>query len=156
MKRNVVALAVLLTVASNASAQAYTSTSIATIFAERDQERGVTATVERKEQLLEMTQRAARQCHNNLAKGQEAENIGNMIIVTRQQLDAAHIPITHYELLDVVYSALGDGQSDWNCASVLAMYLTLRTPSKGERGLTHIGAYKTIQAGRENGLLGPT
>lgn len=150
------ALAVLLTLASNASAQAYTSTSIATIFAERDQERGVTATVERKEQLLEMTQRAARQCHNNLAKGQEAENIGNMIIVTRQQLDAAHIPITHYELLDVVYSALGDGQSDWNCASVLAMYLTLRTPSKGESGLTHIGAYKTIQAGRENGLLGPT
>lgn len=156
MKRNVVALAVLLTIASNALAQTYTNASIATIFAEKDQERGITATVERKEQLLEMTQRAAGQCHNNLTKGQEAENIGNMIILTRQKLDAAQIPITHYELLDVVYSALGDGQSDWNCGGVLAMYLTLRVPSKGESGLTHIGAYKTIQAGRDNGLLGPS
>ena len=156
MKRNVVALAVLLALGSNAFAQTYSTSSIATIFAERDQERGVTATVERKEQLLEMTQRAAQQCHNNLAKGQEAENIGNMIILTRQKLDAVQIPITHYELLDVVYSALGDGKSDWNCASVLAMYLTLRVPTKSESGLTHIGAYKTIQAGRDNGLLGPT
>lgn len=156
MKRNVVALAVLLSLGSNAFAQTYTNAFVATTFAEKDQERGVTATVERKEQLLEMTKRAAKQCHNNLAKGQEAENIGNMIILTRQKLDAAQIPTTHYELLDVVYSALGDGKSDWDCGSVLAMYLTLRVPSKDESGLTHIGAYKTIQAGRDRGLLGPT
>ncbi|AJO77504.1 hypothetical protein [Pseudomonas sp. MRSN 12121] len=156
MKRNVVALVTLLMLAPNAFAQAYTNSSIADIFAERDQERGVASTNERKEQLLEMTQRAARQCHNNLAKGQEAENIGNMIIFTRQKLDAAQVPITHYELLDVVYSALGDGKTDWNCASILAMYLTLRVPGEGESGLTHIGAYKTIQASRDNGILGPT
>ncbi|MNL65311.1 hypothetical protein D3C87_1896260 [compost metagenome] len=77
-------------------------------------------------------------------------------MLTRQKLDDVNIPITHYELLDVVYSALGDGKDNWNCAAVLAMYQTLRIPSAGERGLTHIGAYKTIQVGRDNGLLGPS
>ncbi|WP_454841010.1 hypothetical protein [Pseudomonas hormoni] len=156
MKRKIVAVAILAALTSNVFAQVYTNSFIANVFAEKDEKRGVALTEERKEQLLEMTQRAAKQCHNNLSKGQEAENIGNMIVMTRQKLDDANIPITHYELLDVVYSALGDGKDNWNCAAVLAMYQTLRIPSAGEPGLTHIGAYKTIQAGRDNGLLGPS
>jgi hypothetical protein len=156
MKWKIAALVLGVAFGPTVLAQTYTSTSIANIFAEKDQVRGAASTDERKEQLLEMTLRAAQQCHNNLSKGQEAENIGNMVIVTRQKLDEAQIPITHYELLDVVYSALGDGKKDWDCGAILAMYLVLRTPSNGENGLTHIGAYKTIQASRENGLIGPS
>ena len=147
-------LSVLLTLTTSAMAETYTNSFIANVFAEKDQERGVASNAERKQQLLEMTQRTTKQCHNNLAKGQEAENIGNMIVATRQKLDAADITITHYELLDVVYSILGDGKTNWNCSSVLAMYMVLRMPADGNRGLTHLAAYKTVQAGRDSGLLG--
>ncbi|NAN53599.1 hypothetical protein EX349_20580 [Pseudomonas protegens] len=156
MKRKAAALAISLVIGSSVYAQEYTNSFIANIFAEKDQERGAAATQERKEQLLEMTKRAVQQCRNNLPKGKEAENIGNMIVMTRKKLDEANVPITHYELLDVVYSALSDGKKNWDCASVLAMYMTLRIPSSGESGLTHIGAYKTIQSGRDSGLLGPS
>ncbi|MBV4522172.1 hypothetical protein KVG88_19105 [Pseudomonas sp. SWRI74] len=156
MKRKIVALALLLGMNSGVYAQEYTNSFIANVFAEKDQERGIALTVERKEQLLEMTERATQLCHNNLSQGQEAENIGNMIVMARKKLDAANIPITHYELLDVVFSSLGDGKKDWDCGSVLSMYLTLRIPSAGESGLTHIGAYKTIQSSRDSGLLGPS
>ncbi|MGP5480093.1 hypothetical protein GHO45_20325 [Pseudomonas sp. FSL R10-0765] len=155
MKWTVCALVLGLTFGSDVWAQSYSVESIAELFAEKDKGRGINSTSQREEQLLEMTQRAAQQCHNNLTEGNEAENVANMVILTRQKLDAAEVPITHYELLDVVYSALADGKKDWNCAAVLAMYLVLRTPHDGTSGLTHIAAYKTIQAGRDNGLLDP-
>lgn len=155
MKWKVAALVLGLSFGPVAWAQSYSVSSIAAIFAEKDKARGSASTSQREEQLVEMTQRASHQCHNNLAPGKEAENVANMVIFTRQKLDAAEVPVTHYELLDVVFSTLADGKMDWNCGAVLAMYLVLRTPHDGTSGLTHIAAYKTIQASRDNGLIDP-
>jgi len=155
MKWKIAALAMGLGFGPVAVAQNYTASFIADLFAEKDQSSGVIVTEERKEQLLQMVRRTAEQCHNNLERGKEAENIANMVVFTHQKLEDVQIYITHYDLLDVVYSTLGDGQKDWNCASILAMYLVLRTPDNGEPGVTHINAYKAIQAGRDIGILGP-
>lgn len=155
MKWKIAALAMGLGFGPIAVAQNYTASFIAGVFAEKDQSRGVIVTREMKEQLFKMIRRAAQQCHNNLERGKEAENIANMVVFTLQQLEDVQIYVTRYDLLDVVYSTLGDGQTDWDCASVLAMYLTLRTPRDGEPGVTHIVAYKIIQAGRDVGILGP-
>lgn len=155
MKVKIAAITALIGLSTNVfSAEKYTSEAIANIFLEKDQQRGVVASDERKQQLVAMTQRAAAGCHNNLSKGQEAENVGNMIVATRKMLDDADIYITHYELLDVVYSILGDNQKNWDCASVLSMYQVLRKPSQNEAGRTHLTAYKVIQAGRDAGLMG--
>lgn len=155
MKWKIAALGMAFFFGPVAVAQTYTASFIADFFAEKDQSSGVIVTEERKEQMLKMVQRTAEQCHNNLERGKEAENIANMVLFTHQQLEGVRIYITHYDLLDVIYSTLGDGQTDWNCASILAMYLALRTPGDGEPGLTHINAYKTIQASRDIGALGP-
>lgn len=139
----------------DAWAEKYTNAFIANTFAEKDEVRGLAATAERKQELLKMMRRTASQCHNNLSAGQEAESVANMIVATRLQLEAANVSIMHYELLDVIYSALGDGRPDWDCPSVLTMYIQFRTLGDGKGGMTHIGAYKVIQGFRDNGLLGP-
>ncbi|SED09665.1 hypothetical protein [Pseudomonas anguilliseptica] len=140
-----------LALVANAYGQNYTNASIANIFVSNDEKRGMPTSDARIEQVNSMLGRVTEQCHNNLSAGQEAENIGNMVIFVRQKLDAANIPITHYELLDVLYSTLADGRSNWDCAAVLSVYLTTRTADKA---MTHIAAYKTVQGLRDTGMIG--
>jgi hypothetical protein len=147
LKVAVVALA--LAVASSAMAQGFTPESLAVGFAKKDEERGNKASEARLLQLRDMTQRASTQCYNNIERGKEAENVGNMVVKTRQMLDEAGIQVSHYELMDVLNSMLGDGKPDWDCAAVLGLYMTMR-----EKDSTHIGAYKVVQSMRDSGMIG--
>lgn len=142
-------VALALAVASSAIAQDFTPESLAVGFAKKDEERGNKVSDARLLQLRAMTQRASTQCYNNIERGKEAENVGNMVVKTRQMMDEAGIQVSHYELLDVLSSTLGDGKKNWDCAAVLGLYMTMR-----EKDSTHIGAYKVVQSMRDRGRIG--
>lgn len=127
----------------------YSDDFIASVFADRDQKIDSSEKPERLGQLEKMVSRAAKQCRNNLGKGDEAENIGNMVMFTQKEMAKKGIHVSHYELLDVLYGALGDVRKGWDCAAVLSMYMTARN---GEAS-THISAYKLVQGFRDNGYF---
>lgn len=128
----------------------YTSDFVASVFADRDAKIDGAEKPERLGQLETMVKRASSQCRNNLAKGDEAENVGNMVMLTQKELATAGVHVSHYELLDVLYGMLGDGRKDWDCAAVLAMYMTARQGPAP----THISAYKVVQGFRDKGYFG--
>ena len=145
-----VTAALALSVATSVIAQEFTPESLAVGFAKKDEERGNKSSQGRLQQLHAMTQRASQQCYNNIERGKEAENVGNMVVKTRQMLDEDGIQVSHYELMDALSSILADGKSDWDCAAALGLYMTMR-----KKNSTHIGAYKVVQSMRDNGMIGP-
>lgn len=155
MKGIAISLAALLAATLSVAEEhnGYTPKFVASVLADRDQRIEGKARPQRVREMERMVQRASAQCRLDVAPGKESEKVADMVMLTQKKLASEGVEVSHYELLDVLYGALGDGQPNWDCASALAMYLTVRSGEEPP-ALTHIAGYKVVQGMRDSGLLG--
>lgn len=135
-----------------AFAGTYSFSDIASALERRDAKAG-NPEASRSHEMVLMVERTGNQCKQKGDTGDTAGGVAMMVISVQNKLKSQGVTVTSYELLDVLYSLMGDGAKDWDCAGALSMYLAARTGNP-VAAKTHISAYKMLQAFRDNGMLG--
>ncbi|TBV12772.1 hypothetical protein [Stutzerimonas kirkiae] len=137
--------------ATLSQAGSYNYDEIAEALAERDAIAG-SPMIDRLDQFRLMAERVGNQCKRKGDAEDTAGGVAAMVVRARQNLEQIGVFVTHYELMDMLYSLLGDGQIEWNCSAALAMYVATREGNPPPAH-THISAYKLLQELRDRGML---
>lgn len=134
-----------------ATAAEYSIDFVAQHMAKRDHERGLPNDQQRVGAIAGMLSVAANQCKRTNTEETAYMAVADKVMAARNLLADKGVDVSMYDLLDVLRSTLADGKKNWDCASVLSAYVTLR---QSDTTITHIGAYKAVQSFRDVGALG--